>query len=111
MAMQKANFDKKLYPGNTKATSEEYNRTRLLLEEQPCDSNAIKAHSTAQTAFAEAIENVLFECTICFEAEDFLPDATTPCNHGFHKTCLLRWLCMSKTCPVCRGPVFKEDLV
>lgn len=42
-------------------------------------------------------------CPICLdeinENDDYL---TTPCNHTFHKNCILTWLADNGTCPVCR---------
>ena len=47
------------------------------------------------------------ECSICLEP---IVDATTrpttymlaPCNHVFHKTCLLQWMEIKLKCPTCR---------
>ena len=27
----------------------------------------------------------------------------TNCNHTFHKKCLHEWLCINKSCPICRN--------
>ncbi|CAE8654854.1 unnamed protein product [Polarella glacialis] len=43
-------------------------------------------------------------CCICC-GEEYLSGALmmkTPCGHYFHKDCLQRWLCVRRTCPICR---------
>lgn len=46
------------------------------------------------------------KCTICIE--DFVTGqcaALLPCNHPFHEGCVVPWLKMHNTCPMCRAPV------
>jgi len=46
------------------------------------------------------------ECSICLE--DFCRGeerTSLPCLHGFHSSCVNRWLSSSGTCPVCKTPV------
>lgn len=41
-------------------------------------------------------------CAICledFKVKDVL--AICPCEHAFHKKCLVKWLKLRKTCPMC----------
>ena len=45
-------------------------------------------------------------CLVCLE--EFLPKSdliVTGCRHGFHESCLRRWMCKSKQCPTCRTKV------
>lgn len=49
------------------------------------------------------------DCTVCFEyAGDEKSQFLTPCQHIFHRECLLRWFTTceaqrnAKTCPMCR---------
>ncbi|KAK3550184.1 hypothetical protein QTP86_021220, partial [Hemibagrus guttatus] len=45
-------------------------------------------------------------CAVCLE--DFrLKDelAMLPCQHGFHKRCLLKWLEVRCVCPMCNKPI------
>ena len=40
-------------------------------------------------------------CPICFEAVH-KNGMTLPCNHSFHKKCIMTWYVESDVCPVCR---------
>jgi cell division septation protein DedD len=43
------------------------------------------------------------ECAICKDAFSLEDTATRlPCTHLYHPTCILKWLEMHSTCPVCR---------
>lgn len=42
------------------------------------------------------------ECVICFELLRENSVVRTPCNHYFHNNCLLEWVIINNTCPVCR---------
>ena len=66
------------------------------------------------TQIAPSHKEALQECTICYEdvqeAQDDTedPQATglwLPCQHGFHKNCILPWLHTHNTCPTCRQEV------
>ena len=43
------------------------------------------------------------ECDICGTSDDELTEL--PCKHRFGTTCLIRWLDMHRTCPMCRAVV------
>ncbi|KAL2106961.1 hypothetical protein VUR80DRAFT_5906 [Thermomyces stellatus] len=44
------------------------------------------------------------DCPICFDALD--PPATAnPCLHTYHPNCLLQWLGMNPSCPLCKATV------
>lgn len=46
------------------------------------------------------------ECSICLEAMELNDVATNlPCKHWFHDKCVVPWLKVGNTCPVCRTPV------
>ena len=38
-------------------------------------------------------------CSICLESGG---SKLLPCGHRFHKTCIIKWMKVSKTCPLCR---------
>ncbi|KAI5624423.1 RING finger protein 122, partial [Silurus asotus] len=45
-------------------------------------------------------------CAVCledFKIKDEL--AVLPCQHGFHKRCLLKWLEVRCVCPMCNKPI------
>ncbi|XP_076876836.1 RING finger protein 122 [Brachyhypopomus gauderio] len=45
-------------------------------------------------------------CAVCledFRIRDEL--GTLPCQHGFHKRCLMKWLEVRCTCPMCNKPI------
>jgi uncharacterized protein YjbI with pentapeptide repeats len=52
------------------------------------------------------------DCSICYEPMDISANnITTPCNHTFHRNCLLNWCRQTQqtqrttNCPICRGPI------
>jgi hypothetical protein len=43
------------------------------------------------------------ECVVCMERfEDGDEIRKMPCSHGFHETCIFKWLRVSRLCPHCR---------
>ncbi|XP_027343057.1 uncharacterized protein LOC113855623 [Abrus precatorius] len=46
-------------------------------------------------------------CAICFE--DFLDGVRMPCLHMFHKTCIVDWLQVGHSCPVCRFKMATDE--
>ncbi|KAH7351868.1 hypothetical protein KP509_19G018000 [Ceratopteris richardii] len=66
--------------------------------------------SLPELAFEDACNQSRFvdkgaECQICLEAftETDHIALLTPCNHGFHPTCLKNWILLETSCPICRG--------
>ena len=49
------------------------------------------------------------ECAICLESEEGAWRAL-PCEHVFHKDCLLRWLRCGRRCPLCRMDLHRAFL-
>uniref|UniRef100_A0A453Q901 RING-type domain-containing protein n=3 Tax=Aegilops tauschii subsp. strangulata TaxID=200361 RepID=A0A453Q901_AEGTS len=50
------------------------------------------------------------QCAVCMD--DFLLGAAAkqlPCNHVFHKDCILPWLDLHSSCPVCRHELPTDD--
>ena len=67
------------------------------------DSTASPTHVAGSTCKAGD------PCTVChseFEAEGKV--VQLPCEHCFHEPCILPWLEMNHTCPVCRAPLPNE---
>jgi hypothetical protein len=63
-------------------------------------------------------EDLQMECSICLETRNL---KRLPCNHSFHKECLLKWFETSSsrlnqlptaekfTCPICRRNIYIEN--
>ncbi|KAL2518716.1 zinc finger protein [Abeliophyllum distichum] len=50
------------------------------------------------------------ECCICLCAyEDATDLHALPCNHHFHSTCIVKWLKMNATCPLCKYNILKGN--
>lgn len=48
------------------------------------------------------------ECCICLSSyEDGTELHALPCNHHFHSTCIVKWLKMNATCPLCKYNILK----
>ena len=46
------------------------------------------------------------DCVICMaEVEDEDAFMIAPCDHVFHKDCLLQWMQVKMECPTCRAPL------
>ncbi|XP_059310304.1 E3 ubiquitin protein ligase RIE1-like [Lycium ferocissimum] len=50
------------------------------------------------------------ECCICLSSyEDEAELHALPCNHHFHSTCIVKWLKMNATCPLCKYNILKGN--
>ncbi|KAK4766136.1 hypothetical protein SAY87_007778 [Trapa incisa] len=50
------------------------------------------------------------ECCICLTSyEDGAELHTLPCNHHFHVSCIVKWLKMNATCPLCKFNILKGN--
>ncbi|CAA0811494.1 Zinc finger- C3HC4 type (RING finger) family protein [Striga hermonthica] len=50
------------------------------------------------------------ECCICLcPYEDGTELHALPCNHHFHSTCIVKWLKMNATCPLCKYNILKGN--
>lgn len=48
------------------------------------------------------------ECCICLSSYDDGAELhALPCNHHFHSTCIVKWLKMNATCPLCKYNILK----
>ncbi|WOL06605.1 E3 ubiquitin-protein ligase [Canna indica] len=48
------------------------------------------------------------ECCICLTSyEDGVELHALPCNHHFHSSCIVKWLRMHATCPLCKYNILK----
>ncbi|XP_047341850.1 E3 ubiquitin protein ligase RIE1-like [Impatiens glandulifera] len=50
------------------------------------------------------------KCCICISSyEDGIELHGLPCGHHFHVTCIVKWLKMNATCPLCKFNILKGD--
>lgn len=50
------------------------------------------------------------ECCICLTSyENGAELNALPCNHHFHSTCIVKWLKMNATCPLCKYNILKGN--
>ncbi|XP_043972739.1 E3 ubiquitin-protein ligase RNF115 [Gambusia affinis] len=69
-----------------------------------------KISSLPTVSITEEQADCCMECPVC--KEDFEvgePVRQLPCNHFFHSDCIVPWLEMHDTCPVCRMSLNGED--
>jgi len=59
------------------------------------------SNTTVPIEIIVQIHNSLNECSICLEINNNKMIKTV-CDHEFHEKCLLEWMKISKTCPICR---------
>lgn len=60
------------------------------------------------TSFCKIHENNV--CSICLNFIQESSSISLSCKHNYCKDCILRWICINKTCPVCRELV-NESLI
>lgn len=74
----------------------------------PAEKEKISSLPTVNISQEQA--DCCMECPVC--KEDFAvgePVRQLPCNHLFHSDCIVPWLEMHDTCPVCRKSLNGED--
>uniref|UniRef100_A0A3Q3IBT1 RING-type E3 ubiquitin transferase n=1 Tax=Monopterus albus TaxID=43700 RepID=A0A3Q3IBT1_MONAL len=74
----------------------------------PAEKEKISSLPTVTISQEQA--DCCMECPVC--KEDFVvgePVRQLPCNHFFHSDCIVPWLEMHDTCPVCRKSLNGED--
>lgn len=50
------------------------------------------------------------ECCICLSRyEDGVELHSLPCNHHFHSGCIVKWLRINATCPLCKHNILRSD--
>lgn len=53
------------------------------------------------------LETIPSTCAICIVDFDMEKDLTElPCGNWFHRDCVVQWLAMKNTCPLCRHELF-----
>lgn len=87
-------------------------RFRALSNEEKPNGGAGSMIPVETSSGYLAIERILLpedaECCICLSSyEDGAELHTLPCNHHFHSTCIVKWLKMNATCPLCKYNILK----
>lgn len=67
----------------------------------PSSSSPTTTTTTSTTSTTTA---TVLECSICYETIDVMRQSymLAPCNHLFHKDCLIQWMDIKMECPICR---------
>ncbi|CAM8953376.1 unnamed protein product [Rhodiola kirilowii] len=90
---------------------------QLLSNEEKTDfegAGKMILQATSSKYLALAHERILLpedaECCICLTSyEDGAELHTLPCNHHFHSSCIVKWLKMNATCPLCKYNIVKGN--
>jgi hypothetical protein len=68
----------------------------------PASREAVAGLRVTTVAAAETREE-LGECAVCLQSyEEGDRVKVMPCSHRFHESCIVRWLGISRLCPLCR---------
>jgi hypothetical protein len=96
IAVSRSQFELTATPGKIKEVAEKH--------------RASPSEATEQ-AYADAIAEITHLCVICLEESIFFhKPAVTPCNHIFHRACLLEWVDRANSCPTCRRMITRQDI-
>ncbi|GAN07027.1 hypothetical protein MAM1_0145d06517 [Mucor ambiguus] len=49
------------------------------------------------------------ECAICTELFETMELTILPCNHEYHSECILHWLKLNSSCPMCRQSISDRE--
>uniref|UniRef100_A0A7N0VN13 RING-type E3 ubiquitin transferase n=1 Tax=Kalanchoe fedtschenkoi TaxID=63787 RepID=A0A7N0VN13_KALFE len=97
-------------------TLPKYTFQLLNSEEKPnCEGGGKMIPQETNSGYmALAHEQILLpeeaECCICLGAyEDGAELHALPCNHHFHSSCIVKWLKMNATCPLCKYNILKGN--
>ncbi|XP_010461879.1 PREDICTED: E3 ubiquitin-protein ligase RING1-like [Camelina sativa] len=75
----------------------------------PASKSAIDALPTVKVS-KEILQSEMNQCAVCMdEFEDGIEAKQMPCKHVYHHDCLLPWLQLHNSCPVCRHELPTDD--
>ncbi|KAE8691452.1 E3 ubiquitin-protein ligase RING1 [Hibiscus syriacus] len=75
----------------------------------PASKSAIEALPTVKIA-KNNLNSEFNQCAVCMdEFEEWTEAKQMPCKHRYHKDCILPWLEMHNSCPVCRHELPTDD--
>ncbi|XP_010533212.1 PREDICTED: E3 ubiquitin-protein ligase RING1-like [Tarenaya hassleriana] len=75
----------------------------------PASKSAIDALPTVKVT-EEMLDSEMNQCAVCMDEFEKGSDAKQmPCKHVYHQDCLLPWLQLHNSCPVCRHELPTDD--
>ncbi|ESQ30446.1 hypothetical protein EUTSA_v10011690mg [Eutrema salsugineum] len=75
----------------------------------PASKSAIDALPTVKVT-KDILQSEMNQCAVCMdEFEDGVDAKEMPCKHLYHHDCLLPWLQLHNSCPVCRHELPTDD--
>ncbi|CAD5320872.1 unnamed protein product [Arabidopsis thaliana] len=87
------------------------NRNLRSCEHPPASKSAIEALPLIEIDPTHLLSDSQSHCAVC--KENFVLKSSAremPCNHIYHPDCILPWLAIRNSCPVCRHELPAEDL-
>ncbi|CAE6039428.1 unnamed protein product [Arabidopsis arenosa] len=87
------------------------NRIHRSCEHPPASKSAIEALPVIEIDPTHLVSDSQSHCAVC--KENFVLKSSAremPCNHIYHPDCILPWLAIRNSCPVCRHELPTEDL-
>ncbi|KAI4348438.1 hypothetical protein L6164_009162 [Bauhinia variegata] len=88
----------------------------LVLHHFAQNDSRANVNPPAQKAAIEAMPSVAIEehlqCTVCLEDLEIGNQVKEmPCKHKFHEDCIVSWLKLHSSCPVCRFRMPSDDSI
>lgn len=82
-----------------------------LIHDYPAVSHSIinmcNAHNENVLRYIKYRNKHKLECSICLTDNNINSSITTLCGHSYHKKCIMPWVEIYGTCPVCRSNICK----
>ncbi|KAF8054018.1 hypothetical protein N665_1355s0003 [Sinapis alba] len=76
----------------------------------PASKSAIDGLPTVKVSKEDTLKSEMNQCAVCMdEFEDGSDVKQMPCKHVFHQDCLMPWLQLHNSCPVCRYELPTDD--
>ncbi|XP_065559607.1 E3 ubiquitin-protein ligase RNF126-like [Artemia franciscana] len=74
----------------------------------PMPTEKIQSLETVNITEIEASQDL--QCSVCFESYEIQESVRKlPCNHLFHSRCVVPWLELHGSCPLCRKTLGEEE--
>jgi len=101
-----------MIPSSSLDLSEEHLLNTLFNLQQPQGPPPASSEIIQSLKCVSVTEKLMSEqpsCSICYDDFELDKEVTVlPCNHAFDKDCIVTWLKLHNTCPVCRHSVKDE---